>query len=620
MKPQAQQRVHAADPAAVRGRRTEVVIVSSDDSFLIELGPVLGDRYRTRTVDHPEGIAQVTEAARWIGIVDAIALADARAAVARMEQQYRGAEIIVITKTSEEWMSTVARGAVIATVARDQIGSARLMAMLAAAEARLLDAQPDSAAPDTGTLHPGTSHSGTSQPGALHAGTPPQRPRGVRAPHRIRAAQRAGWLLLAAGVACALAGWWLLHGRAPPPPAARTSGADQPPAAATAALARPQSVLELLSAARIAFRDQRLLLPRLDGEPRGDSALELYTQVLGQEPGNDEALDGMRRLFAIARPRIQSDLTNGKLEEANHLLGYFNSAGIDAEGLRDLQTQMQAARPRWLVAKAEDSIAAADFAATDQLLAQLSAAGADRATLADLHRAVDARKLELQLAVMADEVKASIDAGALLDPPTDNARARLQAMRSIGRTSPLTLATQHALHVALLAQAQEATRKEQFEAAQRYLAADADIGPATELAEARRVLQSAMELAAQRAAAAGAAADPRATAAADAAADAQRAQPAVPRVPPILAARPLKPLNVSYPSEAAEEGVRGYAIVEFTLNADGSPSDASVVEAQPAHVFDRAATSAVLHARYDASGLIDNQPQRARIRLTFKPG
>jgi len=65
---------------------------------------------------------------------------------------------------------------------------------------------------------------------------------------------------------------------------------------------RPQSVLELLSAARIAFRDQKLLLPRPDGELRGDSALELYTQVISQDPGNDEAQEVSAASSRSARP------------------------------------------------------------------------------------------------------------------------------------------------------------------------------------------------------------------------------------------------------------------------------------------------------------------------------
>ena len=52
---------------------------------------------------------------------------------------------------------------------------------------------------------------------------------------------------------------------------------------ASAPRREPQTVLELLSSARVAFRDQKLLLPRPDGELHGDSALELYTQVLRQE-------------------------------------------------------------------------------------------------------------------------------------------------------------------------------------------------------------------------------------------------------------------------------------------------------------------------------------------------
>jgi len=59
--------------------------------------------------------------------------------------------------------------------------------------------------------------------------------------------------------------------------------------------------------------------------------------------------------------------------------------------------------------------------------------------------------------------------------------------------------------------------------------------------------------------------------------------------------------------------------VEFTLSADGTASNATVVNAKPSGVFDRAAMKAVLGGHYDVSALNDRKSVRARIRLTFKP-
>jgi hypothetical protein len=132
---------------------------------------------------------------------------------------------------------------------------------------------------------------------------------------------------LAAGLVVALVAaggaWYYFHGRTPraATPVAGTGTATAAgtgtatgtgtPAAAEGATAR--SPLELLSAARVAFASQRQL-PRPDAEPKGDSALELYLQALAIDPKNEEARDGVRRLFNVARTRIQSDLAGGRFD------------------------------------------------------------------------------------------------------------------------------------------------------------------------------------------------------------------------------------------------------------------------------------------------------------------
>jgi len=577
----------------MRVRRVEVIVVSSDDGFLIELGPLIGERYRTRTVDSPDALAFTAETGRWIAIIDAVSLTDARAAVARMEQQHRGGHIIVIAADVEEWGAALKRGSIHAVLPREQLAGERLTSLLNDAEARLLNVEVPAQASDS-----------AAAPAAKAFASLPRQ--------RAIIGVATGVLLLGA---IALGTWWWQH----PSKHASAPASAQSNSAASAAAAKPQTVLELLSAARVAFRDQKLLLPRADGEPHGDSALELYTQVLSQEPDNDEALDGVRRLFSVGKARIQTDLAGGKLDDAVRLLASFKTAGVDPDALRDIEASISAARPKWLAAKAQESISAGDFASAEQLLAQLSAAGADRNTIAELRRAIDGKKADLQLTAMANDVKAAIDSGALIDPVNDNAHTRVQAMRAVSRNSPVTLAAQRDLQAALLARAQEAIKKDQFDVAQRYIAA-ADNSSGADVAEIKRALQSETDALAQRSAAA-AAAELRAKAASVAASAPNPATLTAPpaNTPHFIAARATTALNVTYPAAAANSNIQGYAVVEFTLHPDGSASDAAIVEANPVRVFDHAAITAVVRAHYDASALANQQPQRARIRLTFKP-
>jgi len=47
-----------------------------------------------------------------------------------------------------------------------------------------------------------------------------------------------------------------------------------------------------------------------------------------------------------------------------------------------------------------------------------------------------------------------------------------------------------------------------------------------------------------------------------------------------------------YPQSAADQGIGGYAVVEFTVSAIGAVSDVAIVENQPQGVFDAAAVDA----------------------------
>ncbi|WP_323762385.1 energy transducer TonB [Maricaulis sp.] len=48
-----------------------------------------------------------------------------------------------------------------------------------------------------------------------------------------------------------------------------------------------------------------------------------------------------------------------------------------------------------------------------------------------------------------------------------------------------------------------------------------------------------------------------------------------------------------YPRGAERRGIEGYAVVEYTVAEDGSIAEATVVEAEPEGVFDRAVLRAI---------------------------
>ena len=595
----------AAATPALAHRRRDLYLLSGDDSLLLELGPLLGDRYRTRPIESAE-LLNEAGAVPWLLIVDATARADARAQAARIEQQHPLAPLIVICADgkSVDWASALARGMVSAVVERSALPSGALLDALQAAELRL-----DAAAAAT---------TGNAAANLAWPGRPATRPR---------------WLWILPALALAGAGAWFALPHRPRAPSAggtpvapavlaptgnaggtgNARGAGKAAAGPESAPTPARGVLELLSDARVAFRDQKNLLPRADGTGRGDSALELYAAVLAQDPQNDEARDGLRRLFSVARSRIQSDLAAGRLDEATRLLAAFRGVGLNDDATARLDADIAAARPRWLIAQARTALANGDTQTAAQLITQIEAGGADRATLLELRHTLETRSAEAQLAELAARTRAAISAGTLLEPPADNARTRLAAMQQLNRNLALTATVQHELMNALIARAQAAGHAGQFDVALEYLNAAAEYGSTNDLASARRQVQGEIE----------AARDRTAVAAPPAREVAQPVTTLAPQSAPAqaeyVAARPTAPLDVLYPQHALDTRQSGYVIIEFLLNTRGGASDLRVVEASPPGIFENAALAAVRRGRFDASALTAGQPRRARLRLTFKP-
>jgi TonB family protein len=379
-------------------------------------------------------------------------------------------------------------------------------------------------------------------------------------------------------------------------------------------------VLELLSAARVAFRDQRLLPTQLDGAFNGDSALALYVQVLRKSPQDDEALQGVKRLLVVGGNRISADVASGQLDDATRLLTIFKAVGAPSGDLQQWSNAISAAQPKWLAQRATQAVTAGDFKTADQLISQASVSGADATTVTALRKQEAAKKLDLQLRAMSAQVHAAVAFGALLQPQPDNARTRLAAMRSIARNHPLTLQAQQEVQDALVQEAERATRSAHFDVAERDLNAAAELGGSTLLTLAKSHLQIA-RAAAGRPLRVAAVVEPQTASPPSRARAPAAGAPAALSLPPppqYIAARPTRALSVNYPTDGQRKD--GSVVVEFTLSANGKASRVTVVQSDLPREFDREAISAVQHGRYSTTDLVNRQPVRARIKLRFIPG
>jgi protein TonB len=151
--------------------------------------------------------------------------------------------------------------------------------------------------------------------------------------------------------------------------------------------------------------------------------------------------------------------------------------------------------------------------------------------------------------------------------------------------------------------------------------------------QAQQDAQKAAELvAAQQAAAAQAAAEREAAARLAAQQQAAATQPA-PTPKPVAPTPAPKPVGETraavvvstaapdYPIQAARNQTSGYAVVEFTVSAEGSVENAHVVDSSPHRVFDSAAIQAVQQSKFQPA-LKDGQPVASTIRrrIAFKFG
>ncbi len=99
---------------------------------------------------------------------------------------------------------------------------------------------------------------------------------------------------------------------------------------------------------------------------------------------------------------------------------------------------------------------------------------------------------------------------------------------------------------------------------------------------------------------------------------AARPQPAAAAVV-LTPARATRRVNPTYPTDAAQRGLEGYAVVAFTVTADGQVRDPRVLESNPPRTFDAAARDAV--RRWEFQPALENGvavESASQTRIEFK--
>ncbi len=97
-----------------------------------------------------------------------------------------------------------------------------------------------------------------------------------------------------------------------------------------------------------------------------------------------------------------------------------------------------------------------------------------------------------------------------------------------------------------------------------------------------------------------------------------------PEIPTTLAAEPVPRMRFPprYPQRALMRRVEGQVVLEFTINPDGSVSDARVVEADPPGYFEQSALRAITRWEFHPKVVAGNpvsRTARQTITYTLKP-
>ena len=171
-------------------------------------------------------------------------------------------------------------------------------------------------------------------------------------------------------------------------PAAAASAAQAQQAAADAAKAKlsTMTVSDLLTAARDAYAQHRLV------SPAGDNAMEYYEAVLAKDPNNQVAKDALRETFPFSVPEVEKAIEQNNFDEASRQIDLLSKADptnytltllrskLDAQkklqARQQQEAQLKAQKAAELVAQqaAATAKAAAEKEAAAKLAAQQAAA------------------------------------------------------------------------------------------------------------------------------------------------------------------------------------------------------------------------------------------------------
>jgi protein TonB len=293
--------------------------------------------------------------------------------------------------------------------------------------------------------------------------------------------------------------------KANPPPAPPARRPWWLVAAAVAVLAVPVAWFTLRSAgggahgtsATSAADDARLeeLLQRADHAlatgalvaPPAENAADLYREALRVSARDPRAVSGLEQVIDRLLADADAQLQARHLEAAQQLADAARSISPNHPRVAFLSAQIGAQRERLVLSKAQRAAASGDVGSALAVLDDAARGGEHRSTLVDEARQQLAQKqVEARITDFLSRAREALAAGAVLEPPEQNARFFVESARALAPNNAAVLAARGELAARLLSEAHQAVSAGNTDAADTWIGAAADAGAdATEVESLR---------------------------------------------------------------------------------------------------------------------------------------
>ena len=299
----------------------------------------------------------------------------------------------------------------------------------------------------------------------------------------------------------------------------------------------------------------------------------------------------VRELLRLAGERLRSGaLTEPASDNARFYVESARALAPREPGVARLADQMV----NRAMSEARAAVARGDATAANRWLRSAGELGVPAAELEPLRSQLTAAQTNsrnAEIGRLSALVAQRIGQGRLVEPANDSAKSHFQALLAADANNPTVVSLRQPLGRALLGEARAAIGRNDFSAAQRWIAEAEDVGiPTADVAAANAELVAARQQLQQRS-----------------------------QVVAAGALKRVRTVEPSYPRDARERNITGWVDLEFTVTPEGTVSDIRVTDSQPAAVFDVAAVEALNKWRFEPvrrdGAAVD---QRARLRMRFQ--